>query len=74
MISEIYGLVVKKSAEKQQIPKKLAGARSPASLLSCRFQHIFNENSIPGIGVVDEHMGHSADQFAVLDNRRARHE
>ena len=32
-------------------------------------QHIFDEDAIAGCGVVDQDMGHGADQFSVLDNR-----
>ena len=39
-----------------------------------RIQHIFNENPIPGIRAVDEHMGHSTHQFAILKDGTAAHE
>ena len=38
------------------------------SILSCRIQHIFNKNSIPGIRGIDEHMGHGADDLIVLND------
>ena len=41
--------------------------------LGCRFQHIFDEDSVAGGGVIDQHMGHGADELAVLDNGAARH-
>lgn len=44
------------------------------SILLCRVQHILNKNSIPRGGVVDEDVGYSAHQFAVLDDRAAGHE
>ena len=31
-------------------------------------QHIFNKNAVAGGGVVDEDMGHSADEFPVLND------
>ena len=34
-------------------------------------QHIFNENAISRGGVIDEHVRHSADELAVLNDRRA---
>ena len=36
-------------------------------------QHIFNEDAIAGGGVVDQHMGHRADEFAVLDDGATGH-
>ena len=42
-------------------------------LRSC-IKHIFNENAIPGIRAVDEHMGHRTYQFSVLDDGAAAHE
>ena len=39
-----------------------------------RIQHIFNENAVARGGVVDENMGHSPHELAVLDNRRAAQE
>ncbi len=42
------------------------------SLCSC-VQHIFNENSVTGSRVIDQHMGDGADQFAVLDDGAAAH-
>ena len=41
--------------------------------LSCSIQHIFNKDAISGSGVVDENVGDSADEFAVLDNGTAAH-
>ena len=38
-----------------------------------RIQHIFNEDPIPRIRAVYKHMGHSAHQFAVLDDGTAAH-
>ena len=41
----------------------------------CRsVEHIFNEDAVAGSWVVDENMGHGADEFAVLDNGAAAHE
>ena len=37
-------------------------------------QHIFNENSVPRGGVVDENVGDSSHEFSVLDDRRATQE
>jgi len=45
------------------------------SLCLCRgIQHIFNENAVAGGGVIDQHVGHGANELAVLDNGRAGHE
>ena len=42
--------------------------------LGCCIQHIFNEDAISGGWVVDQDVGHSADQLAVLDDGAAGHE
>ena len=31
-------------------------------------QHIFDEDAVAGGGVIYKHMGHGADEFAVLDD------
>ena len=41
--------------------------------LSRSVQHIFNKNAVTGCGVVDKNVCDNADQFAILDNRRAGH-
>jgi len=41
--------------------------------LRCRFQHIFNENAIPGIRGIHQHVGNGADEFPVLDDGAAGH-
>ena len=41
--------------------------------LSRCVQHIFDENAIPGIRAVDQHMGHRTYQFTILNNRTAAH-
>ena len=41
--------------------------------LCCRVQHIFDEYTISGGGVVDQHVGHGADEFAILNDRAAGH-
>ena len=38
------------------------------------FQHIFNEYTISGLWIVDQDMGNSTHQLAVLNNRTAAHE
>jgi hypothetical protein len=38
----------------------------------CRVQHIFNENSVPRGGIVDEDMGDSPHELSVLNDRRSR--
>lgn len=43
-------------------------------LLTCGIQHIFDEDSVPGIGGVDQDMGHGPHQLSVLQNRAAGHE
>ena len=40
----------------------------------CRRQHILNKDPVPRRRVADHHVGHSADELAVLDDGRARHE
>ena len=42
--------------------------------LACCGQHVFNEDAVAAGGVVYQHMGHRADEFAVLDDGRAGHE
>ena len=37
-------------------------------------QHIFNENAVARGRVVDKHVGHRADELAVLDEGAAAHE
>ena len=41
--------------------------------LGCCIQHVFNEDAISGGGVVDEDVGDSADQFAILNDGTAAH-
>ena len=41
--------------------------------LCCCIEHIFDEDAVAGGGIVDEHMGHCADQLAVLDDGTAGH-
>ena len=43
-------------------------------MVLCRSQHILNENSVTRGGVVDEHVRHSSDELAVLDDGAARQE
>ena len=40
----------------------------------CGVQHIFNENSVPRGGIVDQNVGYSTDELAVLNDGAARHE
>ena len=42
--------------------------------LSRRIQHIFDENSVAPGWIVDQDMGHCANQPAVLDDGAAAHE
>ena len=37
-------------------------------------QHVFKEDSVPRGGIVDQHVRDRADELAVLDDGRARHE
>ena len=41
--------------------------------LACCLQHIFYKNAVAHGGIVHQHVGYSADEFAVLDDRRAGH-
>ena len=41
--------------------------------LGCCIEHIFNKNAIARRGIVDQHVGHRANQFAVLDDGAAAH-
>ena len=34
----------------------------------CGIQHIFNENAVPHGGIVDQNVGYSTDELAVLNN------
>lgn len=38
-----------------------------------RFQHIFSKNTVSPGGVIDQHMGHSAHNFPILQNWTAGH-
>jgi len=42
-------------------------------LLCSRLQHIFNEDAISGSWIINEDMGHCADELAILNNWRAAH-
>ena len=42
-------------------------------LLPRRVQHILNKNPVPRSRIVHQHMGHSAYQLAVLNNRASAH-
>ena len=42
-------------------------------ILSCRVQHIFDENTVPGVRLVDEDVSHRTHQLAVLNNGTAAH-
>ena len=42
-------------------------------ILRRRVQHIFNKNAVAYSWIIDQHMRHSANQFAVLDDGRAAH-
>jgi len=44
-----------------------------ARLLSRRFQHVLDEDTVASGRIIYENMGHSAHQFAVLNNRTAAH-
>ena len=35
---------------------------------SCRIQHVFDKDAVSRCGIIYQHMGHSADQFSVLNN------
>ena len=39
-----------------------------------RIQHILNKYAVSRCGIVDENVGDSADEFAVLDDGRSAHE
>ena len=42
--------------------------------LPCRIQHIFNKDPVTLGWIVDEDMGHGADEFAVLNDGAAGQE
>ena len=42
-------------------------------ILCCRVQHVFDEDTISGGGVVHQLMCHRADEFTILDNGTAAH-
>ena len=50
----------------------IADTRTPA-FLCCRVQHIFNEDAVAHGGVVDQYVGHGADELAALNDRTATH-
>ena len=37
----------------------------------CGVQHIFDENAVPHGGIVDQNVGYSTDELAVLNDGRA---
>ena len=43
-------------------------------LLPRRIQHVFDEDAVALRGVIDQHVGHGADEFPVLNDRAAAHE
>jgi len=42
--------------------------------LSCRLQHILDEDPVPTAGLVYKNVGHGANELAVLNDRAAAHE
>ena len=54
--------------------KKNGGSKPPALGLGCCIQHIPDKNSVTSGRIVDRHMGHCTDAFAVLDNGTSGHE
>ena len=42
-------------------------------ILSCRVQHIFDENTVTGVRGVHKNMGYGSHQLAVLNNGTAAH-
>ena len=42
-------------------------------LLCSGVQHVFDENAVTHGGVIHKHMGHGADELAVLDDGAAGH-
>jgi len=47
---------------------------TPVVGLSCRIQHIFDEDSVAPGWVIYQDMGHRSNQLAVLDDGTAAHE
>ena len=39
-----------------------------------RVQHILNEDTVSGCGIIDHNVGHRTDQLAVLNDGAAAHE
>ena len=56
-------------------PSALRAATSlvQREVLARRVQHIFNENTVASCRIIHQHMGHSSDELAILNNRRAGH-
>ena len=49
------------------------GFSGPEILSRC-LEHILDKNSIANLRRAHQHMGHSADELSVLDDRAAAHE
>ena len=47
---------------------------SVPEILSRCVQHILNEDTVANLRRAHQHMGHSADELSVLDDRAAAHE
>ena len=48
------------------------GFSGPEILSRC-VQHILNEDTVANLRCAHQHMGHSADELSVLDDRAAAH-
>jgi len=53
--------------------KKCQRQSAPGIDLFRRIQYMLNENPVPHSRIIHQHMGHGADQFAVLDDGAAAH-
>ena len=40
---------------------------------ACCLQHILDQDAVTHGGIIDQHVGHGADEFAVLDDGAAAH-
>ena len=49
------------------------GHFAPVVRLSSRFQHTFNENTVPSRWIVHQHMSNRTHQLAILNDRTAAH-
>ena len=56
------------------IAEKDRGKPPLPNRLSCRFKHVFDENSVTSRRIIHQHMSHCANKFAILNDGTSAHE